>query len=141
MPRAVPFLLQAESVVLGVGLVLLGLFLLVRGTPPRWLPSGFLDQEGNRAELSRPVSRLVGVTSVLVGLAAPLIALSQPGVTLAFGVALTAIALLCAIGTAVMAWGEQSRRAPRRKGSTAGESTVGVIVAGGGKEFRFSCTT
>jgi hypothetical protein len=141
MPRPVPFLLQAESVVLGVALVLLGLFLFIRGTLPRWLPSGFLDQEGNRAELSRPVYRLVGVTSVLVGLAAPLIALSQGGVTLALGFALTAIALLCAIPTAVMAWGEQSRRSLLRKRSTAVWSMLVVIVAVVVNEFIFLGTT
>ena len=66
-----------EMVLLGAALVVLGLYLLIRGTLPRWLFSGYVDQVGNRAELSRPVYRLSGLTSVLAGAALPLFALQR----------------------------------------------------------------
>src|SRR6267143_5600523 len=113
MPRPVPFLLAVELVVLGAVALLLGLYLILRGTLPRWVPSGFLDQAGNRAELSRPVYRLLGVTSVLAGIACELVALSQlVPVVIAF--ALIGLALICAIPTAVMALSDQHRRSLRR---------------------------
>jgi uncharacterized protein YjeT (DUF2065 family) len=127
MPRPVPFLFAVELVVLGAVALLLGLYLILRGTLPRWMPSGFVDQAGNRAELSRPVYRLLGVTSVLAGIACPLVALSQLApILIALG--LIAAALVCAIPAAVMALSEQHRRSLRRKWSTEAWSFLGFIV-------------
>jgi hypothetical protein len=58
---------MVEFVVLGAALVVLGLYFLIRGTLPQWLPSGYVGQAGKRAELSRPVYRILGATSVLAG--------------------------------------------------------------------------
>jgi hypothetical protein len=117
MPRPVPFLVAVELVVLGAVALLLGLYLILRGTLPRWVPSGFVDPAGNRAELSRPVYRLLGLTSVLAGIACPLVALGQlVPVVIAF--ALIGLALICAIPTAVMALSDQHRRSLHRKWST-----------------------
>jgi hypothetical protein len=127
MSRPVPFPIAVELDVLGAVALLLGLYLMLRGTLPRWVPSGFLDQAGNRAELSRPVYRLLGVTSVLAGIACPLVALSQlVPVVIAF--ALIGLALICAIPTAVMALSDQHRRSLRRKWSTEVWSFLVFIV-------------
>ena len=127
MPRPVPFPLTVELVVLGAATLLLGLYLLVRGTVPRWLPSGYVDQDGNRAELSPPVYRFLGVTSILAGIACPLVATNQRGsILVAF--ALIALALLCAIPAAVMALSEQHRRSLRRKRSTYVWSGLAYIL-------------
>jgi uncharacterized protein YjeT (DUF2065 family) len=127
MPRPVPFLFAVELVVLGAVALLLGLYLILRGTLPRWMPSGFVDQAGNRAELSRPVYRLLGVTSVLAGIACPLVALSQL-VPILIALGLIAAALVCAIPAAVMALSEQHRRSLRRKWSTEAWSFLVFIV-------------
>jgi hypothetical protein len=127
MPRPVPFLFAVELVVLGAVALLLGLYLILRGTLPRWMPSGFVDQDGNRAELSQPVYRLLGVTSVLAGIACPLVALSQL-VPILIALGLIAAALVCAIPAAVMALSEQHRRSLRRKWSTEAWSFLVFIV-------------
>lgn len=127
MPRPVPFPLTVELIVLGVVSLLLGAYLVIRGTLPHWVPSGFVDQAGNRAELSRPVYRLLGVTSVLVGIACPLLALGQRTPAL-IAFALVAVALMCAIPAAAMAWGEQHRRSLRRKRSTYVWSALAAIL-------------
>lgn len=67
MPRPIPFPLTIELIGLAVVSLLLGAYLVARGTLPRWMPSGFVDRAGNRAVLSRPVYRLLGVTSALAG--------------------------------------------------------------------------
>lgn len=115
MLRPLPFPIMVEFVVLGVALVVLGLYLLIRGTLPQWLPSGYVDQAGKRAELSRPVSRILGATSVLAGGATPLLALSQRPVTVIIAFVLIAIGLICAIPATVMAGREQGERSLRRK--------------------------
>jgi uncharacterized protein YjeT (DUF2065 family) len=127
MLRPLPLPIVVEM--LGATLVLLGLFLVIRGTLPRWLPSGFLDQAGNRAELSRPVYRWVGVTSVLVGVAAPMTALSRQVNTMLLAIMLVAIALLSAVPGVVVAVIDQHRRSLRRKRSTYWWSMLGLIVA------------
>jgi len=127
MLRPVPLPLAVELVVLGVLSLLLGLYLLVRGTLPRWVPSGFVDQAGNRAELSRPVYRLLGVTSVLAGIACELLALSQRTPAL-IAFALVAVALMGAIPAAAMAWGEQHRRSLRRTRATYVWSALAAIL-------------
>jgi hypothetical protein len=67
MLRPLPFPIMVEFVVLGAALVVLGLYFLIRGTLPQWLPSGYVGQAGKRAELSRSVYRILGATSVLAG--------------------------------------------------------------------------
>src|SRR5207302_10712887 len=86
MLRPLPFPIMVEFVVLGVALVVLGLYLLIRGTLPQWLPNGYVDQAGMPAELYRPVNRIVDVTSVLAGCAMPLLALRHHRVMLALAV-------------------------------------------------------
>src|SRR5216683_2385283 len=103
MPWPLPVTIVVEFLVLGAVLLLLGLLLIIRGTLPRWLPSGYLDQAGNRAEFSRPVYRLIGVTSVLAGGAVPLLALSQRAVVVVLAFVLIAIGFIFAIPSAVMA--------------------------------------
>jgi len=127
MPRPVPSLLAVELIVVGEVSLLLGLYLMIRGTLPQWVPSGFVDQAGNRAELSRPVYRLLGLTSVLAGIACPLVALGQP-VLLVIAFGLIGLALLCAIPAAVMALSDQHRRSLRRKWSTTVWSFLVFIV-------------
>src|SRR5437588_8399992 len=101
MLRPVPFPLTVELLVLGAPAIFLGLFLTMRGTLPRWLPSGFVDQSGQRAVLSRPVYRILGVTAVLTGCACLLLALGQRGITILLALVLTVIALICAVPAAV----------------------------------------
>jgi hypothetical protein len=116
-----------EMVLLGAALVVLGLYLLIRGTLPRWLFSGYVDQVGKRAELSRPVYRLSGLTSVLAGAALPLFALQRVMmIVLAF--ALIAIAFAFAIPAMVMAGREESERSLRRKRSTQFWSMLALII-------------
>jgi hypothetical protein len=129
MLRPLPYPIVIEMVVLGAALVLLGLFVIVRGTLPRWLPSGYVDPAGNRAELSPPVYRLLGVTSVLVGVATPLTALSRHITTALLAVALVAIGLICGIPAAVIAGSEEHRRSLRRKRSTYVWSTLAAFFA------------
>ena len=127
MPRPIPFPLTIELIGLAVVSLLLGAYLLVRGTLPRWMPSGFVDRAGDRAVFSRPVYRFLGVTSILAGIACPLVAANQrDSILVAF--ALIALALLCAIPTAVMALSEQHRRSLRRKRSTYVWSALAWIL-------------
>jgi hypothetical protein len=128
MLRPLPVTMVVEFLVLGAVLVLLGLFLIIRGTLPRWLPSGYVDQAGNRAEFSRPVYRLTGVTSVLAGGALPLLALSQRVVIVVLAFMLIAIGFICAIPALVMAGREQSDRSLRRKRSTEVWSMMALII-------------
>jgi len=128
MLRPLPFPIMVEFVVLGVALVVLGLYLLIRGTLPQWLPSGYVDQAGKRAELSRRVNRILGVTSVLAGGATPLLALSQRPVIVVLAFVLIAIGLICATPAAVLAGREQSERSLRRKRSTQVWSTLVFII-------------
>ena len=51
-PIPFPFPLIVEFLVVAVALLVVGFYLLGRGTLPRWLPSGYVDQAGKRAELS-----------------------------------------------------------------------------------------
>src|SRR5207253_7605002 len=57
MLRPLPFPIMVEFVVLGVALVVLGLYLLFRGTLPQWLPSGYVDQAGKRRSEERRVGK------------------------------------------------------------------------------------
>src|SRR2546429_4945239 len=126
MLRPLSFPIMVEFVVLGVALVVLGLYLLFRGTLPQWLPSGYVDQAGKRAELSRPVYRMLGVTSVLAGGATPLLALSQRPVIVVLAFVLIAIGLICAIPAAGLAVRRQ--RGP----SLRPEPSSPVLAAAGG---------
>jgi hypothetical protein len=127
-PIPLPFPLVVEFLVVGAALGVLGLYLLIRGMLPRWLPSGYVDQAGKRAELSRPVYRLCGVTSVLAGSAAPLLALSQGVVIVVLAFVLIAIGFIFAIPAVVMAGREQTERSLRRKRSTEVWSTLAFII-------------
>jgi len=128
MLRPLPVTMVVEFLVVGALLVLLGLFLIIRGTLPRWLPSGLIDQAGNRAEFSRPVYRLIGVTGVLAGGGVLLLALSQRVVILVLAFVLFAVGFIFAIPSAVMAGREQSERSLRRKRSTEIWSWLALII-------------
>jgi hypothetical protein len=129
MPRPLPVPIVVESFVLGAALVLLGIFLIIRGTLPRWLPSGYVDPAGKRAELSQSVYRPLGVTSILIGVATPLVALSQQLATFVLAFILTAIGLIYAIPASVKAGREESERLLRRKRSTQVWSFLAVFSA------------
>jgi len=128
MLRPLPYQIVIEFLVLGMALVIMGLYLLIRGTLPRWLPSGYVDQAGNRAEFSRPVYRLIGVTSVLAGGACPLLALSQRLAIVVLAFVMIAIGFIFAIPSVVMAGREQSERSLRRKRSTEIWSWLAFII-------------
>jgi Mn2+/Fe2+ NRAMP family transporter len=128
MLRPLPYPIVIEFLVLGVALVVMGLYLVIRGTLPRWLPSGYVDQAGNRAEFSQPVYRLIGVTSALAGGACPLLALSQRLAIVVLAFVLIAIGFLFAIPSVVLAGREQSERSLRRKRSTEIWSWLAFII-------------
>lgn len=117
MPRPLPFPIVIEMVFVGAAAVIMGLFLLGRGTLPRWLPSGYVDQAGKRAELSPSVYRPLGVTLILIGAATGLVALSQQLVTSVLALMLAAIGLIYAIPPSVKAGREETERSLRRKRS------------------------
>jgi len=118
MLRPLPVPMVVEMVVFGAASVLVGVFLLRRGTLPRWLPSGYVDQAGKRAELSQSVYRPLGVTLVLIGVATALVALSQQLATFVLAFILITIGLIYAVPPAVKAGREETERSLRRKRST-----------------------
>jgi len=69
MPRPLPFPIVIEMVVFGAASIRVALFLVKRGTLPRWLPSGYVDQAGKRAELWHPSMQLWSMLAIFSALA------------------------------------------------------------------------
>jgi uncharacterized Tic20 family protein len=118
-----------EMVVFGAASVLVGVFLLRRGTLPRWLPSGYVDQAGKRAELSQSVYRPLGVTLVLIGVAMALVAVSQQLATFVLAFILTASGLIYAIPPSLRAGREETERSLQRKRSMQVWSMLALFLA------------
>src|ERR1700730_993901 len=126
---AIPLQVTIYAIVVSTAGVLLGLFLLIRGSLPGWLPSGLVDPQGRRAVPSRGIYRLLGLASVLAGIAGGLVTLSTPGYSdlVAFG--LGVVAFTCLLVAAAEAWTERRARSLRQRRSTILWSIVAGAVA------------
>ena len=125
---AIPLPVTIYAIVISTAGVLLGLFLLIRGSFPGWLPSGLVDPQGRRAVLSPGVYRLLGLACVLAGMAAGLVTLSTPGARFLVAFGLAVIAFTCLLVAAAEAWTERRARSLRQRRSTM----LWSIIAGAG---------
>jgi len=127
-PMAIPLPVTIYAIVISTAIVLLGLFLLIRGSLPDWPPSGLVDPQGRRAVLSRGTYRLLGLACVLFGIAAGLVTLSTPGYSFLVAFGLGVIAFTCLLVAAAEAWTERRARSLRQRRSTIIWSIVTVAV-------------
>ena len=126
---AIPLPVTIYAIVISTAGVLLGLFLLIRGSFPGWLPSGLVDPQGRRAVLSPGVYRLLGLACVLAGMAAGLVTLSTPGARFLVAFGLAVIAFTCLLVAAAEAWTERRARSLRQTRSTILWSIIAGAVA------------
>ena len=128
-PMAIPLPVTIYAIVISTAIVLLGLFLLIRGSLPDWPPSGLVDPQGRRAVLSSGTYRLLGLGCVLLGIAAGLVTLSTPGYSFLVAFGLVVIAVTCLLVAAAEAWTERRARSFRQARSTIIWSIVtGAVV-------------
>ena len=125
---AIPLPVTIYAIVISTAGVLLGLFLLIRGSFPGWLPSGLVDPQGRRAVLSPGVYRLLGLACVLAGIAAGLVTLSTPGASFLVAFGLAVVAFTCLLVASAEAWTERRARSLRQRRSTIIWSIVTVAV-------------
>ena len=126
---AIPLPVTIYAIVISTAGVLLGLFLLIRGSLPGWLPSGLVDPQGRRAVLSSGTYRLLGLGCVLLGIAAGLVTLSTPGYSFLVAFGLVVIAVTCLLVAAAEAWTERRARSLRQRRSTILWSIIAGAVA------------
>ena len=126
---AIPLPLTIYAIVISTASVLLGLFLLIRGSPLGWLPSGLVDPQGRPAVISPGVYRLLGLACGLLGIAAGSVTLSTPGSSFLVAFGLGVIAFTCLLVAATEAWTERRARSLRQRRSTILWSIIAGALA------------
>jgi hypothetical protein len=126
---AIPLPVTIYAIVISTAGVLLGLFLLIRGSFPGWLPNGLVDPQGQRATLSPGMYRLLGVGCGLAGIAALVVTLGTPGASFLVAFGLAVVAFTCLLVAAAEAWTERRARSLRQTRSTILWTFVAGAVA------------
>jgi hypothetical protein len=127
---AIPLPVTIYALVISVVALIVSIPLVITGAIPRWLPSGLVDPQGQRAVLSAAVYRMLGVAGVVAGIAAAVVTLGAPGTSLLIGFGLVALALACLVITAAQAWSERRARSLRPTRSTWSTVFWSVIAVG-----------
>ncbi len=126
---AIPLPVTIYALVLSAAALLLSVPVVITGTLPRWLPSGLVDPQGQRALLSPGVYRLLGVAGVIAGIAVGVATLGTPGTSLLIVFGLAGVAFTCLVIAAAEAWSERRGRSLRQTRSGILWSVVGVMLA------------
>jgi hypothetical protein len=128
---AIPLPVTIYALVISATALLVSVPLVVTGTLPRWVPSGFVDAQGQRAVLSAGVYRTLGAAGVVAGVAAAVVTLGAAGTSLLIGFGLVGLAFASLVIAAVQAWSERRARSLRPARSTRSTilwSVLAVVV-------------